>query len=158
MRPRRRRFQEKIVHKHLLTIFVIFVIILILIGTIIFKLHEHRSLLDALYFTIMTITTIGYGDVIPVTIGWKITAMLFAIIWVPIFIGIVWLIFEARIKKTMNKQMNLMEKEIEETEDRLEETENKLLQEKKKLNQLKKQEIQEHIEKKKWILKKIFKK
>ena len=84
----------------------------------------------------MTITTIGYGDIVPVTQIGKIIAIFFAISGVPIFIGIVGLIFEERFKKSINKHMNVLEKELIETEEKLEETESKLLTEERKLVKL----------------------
>lgn len=156
MRPRLRRFSEKFIHKHPMRTVAVAVLCIILIGTIVFQLSEWRRFLDALYFMIMTVTTIGYGDYVPITPIGKIIAIIFAIIGVPIFIGIVGLIFEARFKKSINKHMNELEKELMETEEKLEETENKLLTEEKKLVKIGKETKAEKIEAKKWFMKKLF--
>jgi len=47
----------------------------VIIGTFGMMAIEHLSFLDALYFTIVTIATVGYGDVTPVTTGGKIFAI-----------------------------------------------------------------------------------
>jgi len=158
MRAHRRRTKDKLIHKHLLSLFIVFILLIIFIGAFVFKYNEGRSFLESIYFVIMTITTIGYGDYTPITTSGKIVAMIFAIIGVPIFIGIVGLVFEARFKKTMNKEIQTMQKEMIETEEKLEETEGKLVQEEKKLVKIKKEEIAETIQQKKSFFKRIFKK
>lgn len=41
--------------------------IVIATGTVFYALHERWGVLDALYFTIMTLATVGYGDLVPTT-------------------------------------------------------------------------------------------
>ena len=40
---------------------------LLLMGTVVYMLVEHWSPLDALYFCVVTLTTVGYGDFSPKT-------------------------------------------------------------------------------------------
>ena len=54
-------------------------ILLVIMGTIIYHNVESLSWLDSLYFTIITVTTIGYGDIVPLTIAGKIFTMVFAL-------------------------------------------------------------------------------
>jgi voltage-gated potassium channel Kch len=96
----------------------------------------------------MTMTTIGYGDIVPLTDTGKVMAMVFALSGVPIFVGIVGLIFESRIKNTISKHMEELEKELIETEEKLEETEGKLLTEERKLVKIERHKIRENQEKK----------
>ena len=42
-----------------------------------FALFEEHSLVDGLWWTVATLTTVGYGDVSPVTMGGRITAAVF---------------------------------------------------------------------------------
>jgi voltage-gated potassium channel len=60
----------------------IFVIILLLTGTIFYNQIEHWSFLNAFYFSVTTLTTVGLGDLAPKTDLGKI----FTIIY--IFIGV----------------------------------------------------------------------
>ena len=53
--------------------------VLLLVGTGGYALLEGWSLLDALYATIITVTTVGYGDLSPVTPGGRIFAIFFAV-------------------------------------------------------------------------------
>ncbi|MGH7203429.1 MAG: potassium channel family protein [Candidatus Levyibacteriota bacterium] len=60
----------------------IFVLFLLLSGTIFYHQVEHWSFLDAIYFSVTTLTTVGLGDLAPKTDLGKI----FTIIY--IFIGV----------------------------------------------------------------------
>lgn len=57
----------------------------VFVGTLGFSFSEHLSLFDALWLTIVTIFTVGYGDTVPETLFGKI----FALLIVPIGVGIV---------------------------------------------------------------------
>ncbi|NWF94006.1 MAG: two pore domain potassium channel family protein [Syntrophaceae bacterium] len=62
---------------------LIFFAVLIL-GTLVFTYLENRSLIDALYYVIVTIATLGYGDVHPVTAAGQVFAIVLIITgWVP---------------------------------------------------------------------------
>lgn len=54
----------------------IYLITLLIIGTIGFSLLSGSSLLDALYMTVTTITTVGYGEIVPLNAAGRIFAML----------------------------------------------------------------------------------
>jgi len=69
----------------------VFVIIILLSGTIFFMEVEHWNWLDALYFCVTTLTTVGSGDFMPHTEIGKI----FTIIY--IFMGIGAVLAAARI-------------------------------------------------------------
>lgn len=47
-------------------------------GTIFYSTVEKFSILDALYLSFMTLTTIGYGDLHPITTTGKIFTMIYA--------------------------------------------------------------------------------
>jgi voltage-gated potassium channel len=60
-----------------------------LIGMIGLTVFEHFSLLDAFYFVVVTISTVGYGDLSPLTPHGKILAILIILIGVGCFVGLV---------------------------------------------------------------------
>lgn len=68
--------------KVLIPIFVSF----IGFGVVFYHLVEKWSWFDSLWFTIITIATIGYGDFVPHTIPGKVFTMLYVFIGIGLFI------------------------------------------------------------------------
>ncbi len=60
-----------------------FIVILLTSSTIFYTSTEHWSVLDALYFSVMTMSTVGYGDLTPTTD----TSKIFTIIYTCLSIG-----------------------------------------------------------------------
>lgn len=58
---------------------VIPIMLLIALGTTVYSAFEEWSLLDALYATIITITTVGYGDLNPQTLTGRIFSIFFTL-------------------------------------------------------------------------------
>ncbi len=63
-------------------------------GTILFHYLENWSWVDSFYFTCVTITTIGYGDLVPTKTGTKLLTIVIAFLG----IGILLLILESMTK------------------------------------------------------------
>ena len=59
--------------------------IILLIGTIAYHFIEKWSWVDSMYFSVITLTTIGYGDISPQTDGGKI----FTIVYILVGLGII---------------------------------------------------------------------
>ena len=57
---------------------------LFLIGTVFYHNVEQFSILDAFYFSVMTLATVGYGDLVPQTAFGK----LFSIVYVMLGVGV----------------------------------------------------------------------
>jgi voltage-gated potassium channel Kch len=53
---------------------------LVLVGSYFYTLIEGWSYLDAVYFTVSTATTLGYGDFVPITPLGKIFTIIFALL------------------------------------------------------------------------------
>jgi voltage-gated potassium channel len=71
---------------------LIFVLILLLTGTVFYSQVEHWSLLDSLYFSITTLTTVGFGDLAPKTDVGKIFTIIYIIIGVGTILSFVTLL------------------------------------------------------------------
>ena len=61
----------------------------ILIGTVGFMAIEKFSFINALYFTIVTISTVGYGDIYPKSIAGKMFGMVIIVVGIGSFLSIV---------------------------------------------------------------------
>jgi CBS domain containing-hemolysin-like protein len=71
---------------------------------------------DALYFTVITTATIGFGDYIPHTVGGKILTMIYAIVYVPLFLYTSTILFETRLKR-IHREEEEYEKILHTTEE-----------------------------------------
>ena len=85
---------------------LILLLSIIIIWSIIISFSEHISYFNALYFSIVTLASIGYGDIVPHTIVGKIVVMFYALIGLPLFIAMWYLISSLLlnpIKKTRKR-------------------------------------------------------
>ena len=65
------------------------------IGAVFYHVVEGLSYVDALYFTAITLTTVGYGDFAPQTDAGKIFTALYAFVGIGIFLGFAAALFQA---------------------------------------------------------------
>ena len=62
--------------------------VLLLSGTLYYSYAEQWSLLNSFYFSVMTMTTIGYGDLTPTTDLSKIFTIIYAFISIGVFVSL----------------------------------------------------------------------
>jgi len=82
--------------------FAIFIAVLAL-GTVGFKATEGLSLSDAFYFSMVSIATVGYGDIHPTTQGGKILAIFLILLGVGTFLSVVANATEGMLNKRERK-------------------------------------------------------
>ena len=69
---------------------LLFLLITLLAGATYFYWQvEGWSIIDSLYFSIMTTSTIGYGDLVPTTDISKLFTIIFAILSIGVFVAVV---------------------------------------------------------------------
>jgi voltage-gated potassium channel len=72
----------EIFNKYIFRLLLLGVFLLLLTGTIFYHLIEKFSWLDAYYFSVVTLATVGYGDLVPHTPAGKIFTTIY------IFLGV----------------------------------------------------------------------
>lgn len=68
---------------------LLLVIGILLMGTVFYSSVEHLRWLNALYFSVITLTTVGYGDFAPQTDTGKIFTMFYLIIGIGILLAFI---------------------------------------------------------------------
>ena len=107
---------------------ILIVVIAIIAGTIWFSIIEWWDRFHSLYYVAVTISTIGYGDLIPVTHAGKVLTTIYALVGVPLFIYAAGLMIEARMRGFVLRhlhahqvQINKLKKENKEVDEIMEE-------------------------------------
>ncbi|WP_170970469.1 potassium channel family protein [Streptomyces zhaozhouensis] len=60
-------------------------LLVLVTGTVFYRVHEHWSVLESLYFSVTTGLTIGYGDLAPTTTLSRVFTMIYAASAVSLF-------------------------------------------------------------------------
>jgi hypothetical protein len=78
----------------------------ILIGCIFYTNIEGWRWLDALYFSVISLATVGYGDFTPKTDAGKIFTMVYLIIGIAIFASLINILIKSRLAKRSLKTLD----------------------------------------------------
>ncbi len=78
-------------------LFLVFV--MLTTGTLFYWNVEGWSLLDSLYFSVITLTTVGYGDLSPSTSASKVFTIFYIFVGVGIILGFVNVVAERSLKQ-----------------------------------------------------------
>ncbi len=84
----------------------ILVLVMLLSGTIFYVTQEGLSWIDALYFCIATLSTVGHPSIEPQTTLGKVFTMIYIIAGTGLFIGLIGYIAYALTKQPENKKNN----------------------------------------------------
>jgi voltage-gated potassium channel len=69
-------------------ILLFFLVALLAGATLFYYREEGWSVIDSLYFSVMTMSTIGYGDFVPTTTISKLFTIIFAILSIGVFVAL----------------------------------------------------------------------
>ena len=86
--------------EHIYKILAAAAVILILAATVAYRLLEDWSWVDSLYFSVVAVTTVGFGDLTPSTDASK----LFTVAYVLVGITIITTYLHARMSRNVNKR------------------------------------------------------
>jgi hypothetical protein len=85
-------------------VLILGVLAIVATGTTFYTLIEKWSIVDALYFTVITLTTIGYGDLHPTTDVSKIFTIFFVLAGVSFILGFLNFIIGRTVKDRVEKK------------------------------------------------------
>lgn len=95
-----------------LKLFLFLFVSVMLMGTVVFSYLENIDLLDAFYFSIVTVATVGYGDISPRSVGGKILAVGLIVTGVGTFLeviaGITQVMLKRRDKEIRVEKLNMI--------------------------------------------------
>lgn len=74
------------------------------LGIIFYHLVEHLSWLDSAYFTVITLATVGYGDIVPHTPAGKIFTIFYVFIGIVLFVAVARIILQHVAMKNYQRQ------------------------------------------------------
>ena len=58
-------------------------------GTVFYRFVEDLRWIDSLYFCVITLSTVGYGDISPDTVAGKVFTMFYVVIGIGVFVALV---------------------------------------------------------------------
>jgi voltage-gated potassium channel len=95
-----------------LKIFLLLFIVIIVLGSVGFVLIEEKSIIEAVYFVIVTMATVGYGDIHPATQLGRIFTIFLIVTGVGTFLGVIANLTEMMLAKreieSLMKKLNMV--------------------------------------------------
>lgn len=80
---------------------------LVLIGTVFYRFVEGLDWVDAVYFSIVTLTTVGYGDFVPQTMIGKIFTIAYILIGVGVLASLLSTITSQIVEQKLEKEKRM---------------------------------------------------
>ncbi len=96
------------------------VVVVLTVGTLVFRRLEGWSVLDSLYFSVVTLATIGYGDLTPTTSLAKLFSILYILVGVGILGVFISAVSHASMQRTLERREQFERKSVEVREKQLE--------------------------------------
>lgn len=114
----------------MMVIFILSIQCILISGVLFYALENERStyvnnIFDGIWWAVVTVTTIGYGDVVPVTFWGRIVGIILALVWIglvalPTGILTSGFIRALRSEKKISQLADVMEEEVKEQDEILE--------------------------------------
>lgn len=135
-----KKFVNQVIAQHSAWFFLVIILIIVLIGTVFYHIIEWWNFFDSFYFVTVTMATVGYGDMAPITHWGKILAIFYGFMGAPLFIWLTGVILQTKFNQVIKRSIHAYHQEAKEAK-------MIALQNKKALKQQKKdiEEIQEEV-------------
>jgi len=78
---------------------LLFALSMITVATVTFWLLEGWSLLDSAFFAVVTISTVGYGELVPQTVLGKLFAMFYILVGLGVFVAAATSVADALLRR-----------------------------------------------------------
>ncbi|MEO0342314.1 MAG: potassium channel family protein [Pseudomonadota bacterium] len=96
------------VYRLRLYIIISTLLILLGVGTVMFHLLENYTWIQAFYFSVTTMTTVGYGDLVPSHDGTRLAVALYILISVSLYVSLIthvgFIFLERREKRATDRK------------------------------------------------------
>lgn len=96
------------------------VLVVLAVGTMVFRWLEGWSVVDSLYFCVVTLSTIGYGDLTPSNDVAKLFSVLYIIVGVGILGVFISAVSHASMQRTLERQEQRTNERLAQREEALE--------------------------------------
>jgi voltage-gated potassium channel len=80
---------------------------LFVVGTVFYRIVEGWSWIDSFYFTVVTLTTVGYGDLAPT----KVISKIFTVVLILGGVGAILAFLDALVRRTAERRIKESETE-----------------------------------------------
>jgi voltage-gated potassium channel len=67
------------------------------VGTVMYHWLEGFSYFNSLYLSVITLTTVGYGDIVPVTTAGKLFTIVYALVGIGVLVSFVSTVAQSRV-------------------------------------------------------------
>ena len=93
----------EISRKHKFAVVIILTVIILITGTVVYNKVEGFSWVDSLYFSVITLTTVGYGDLHPETTIGKLFTAAYVLVGIGILFAFVEIFSEHMVYQRLRK-------------------------------------------------------